>query len=150
MATLAQPRLREWAVSTSGAVVAVLIGWIVLWFPLHGINTLPLASSELTPLHTWLNGLNEAINASRSTSPLFLYVFNPIRLVIDTLVRVIQGLISQPAFGRPAAVLGWLGSSPWRASLLGLRQRQGRAPDHLRTAVHRAGACGRRPWTRWR
>ncbi len=109
MATLAQPRLREWAVSTSGAVVAVLIGWIVLWFPLHGINTLPLASSELTPLHTWLNGLNEAINASRSTSPLFLYVFNPIRLVIDTLVRAIQGLISQPAFGRPAPVLGWLG-----------------------------------------
>jgi len=109
MATLAHPRVRELHISTGRGVAAVLIAWIVLWFPLHGINTLPLASSDLTPLHTWLNGLNEAINASRSTSPLFLYVFNPIRLVIDTLVRVIQGLISQPAFGRPAPVLGWLG-----------------------------------------
>jgi glycine betaine/proline transport system permease protein len=109
MATLAQPRLREWMVSTSGAVAAVLIGWIVLWFPLHGINTLPLAASDLTPLHVWLNDVNAWISANRNTSPIFLYVFNEIRLVIDTLVKLIQGLISQPAFDRPAPVLGWLG-----------------------------------------
>jgi glycine betaine/proline transport system permease protein len=109
MATLAQPRIREWAVSTRTAAAAVLIGWIVLWIPLHGIHTLTLASSDLTPLHSWLNDVNAAVNASRNTSPIFLYVFNEIRLVIDTLVKVIQGLISQPSFGRPAPLLGWLG-----------------------------------------
>ncbi len=65
MATLVQPRVREWAVSTGGAVSAVLVGWIVLWIPLHGIDTLYLASSDLTPLHVWLNDLNTAVNASR-------------------------------------------------------------------------------------
>jgi glycine betaine/proline transport system permease protein len=109
MATLAQPRVREWRISTGRGVAGVLIAWIVLWIPLHGINTLTLASSELTPLHTWLNGLNEAVNASRDSSLLFRFVFDPIRLVIDLLVRFIQGLISQPALGRPAPVLGWLG-----------------------------------------
>ena len=110
MATLAaQPRMRELVVSTRGAVAAVLIAWLVLFIPLRGINTLELASSDLTPLHTWLNDVNVAINASRNTNPLFLYVFNEIRLVIDTLVTLIQGLISQPAFGRPAPLLGWMG-----------------------------------------
>jgi glycine betaine/proline transport system permease protein len=109
MATLAEPRLREWMVSTRTAVASVLVIWIVLWIPLRGINTLTLASSDLTPLHSWLNDLNAAVNASRNTSPIFLYVFNEIRLAIDTLVTVIQGLISQPSFGRPAPLLGWLG-----------------------------------------
>jgi len=109
MATLAQPRVREWRISTGRGVAGVLIAWVVLWIPLHGINTLTLASSELTPLHTWLNGLNETVNASRDSSLLFRFVFDPIRLVIDLLVRFIQGLISQPALGRPAPVLGWLG-----------------------------------------
>jgi glycine betaine/proline transport system permease protein len=90
-------------------VAAVVVGWIVLWFPLRGIHTLSLASSDLTPLHTWLNDVDATVNASRNTSPIFLYVFNEIRLVIDTLVRLVQGLISQPAFDRPAPVLGWLG-----------------------------------------
>jgi glycine betaine/proline transport system permease protein len=109
MATLAQPRIREWVVSTRGAVAAVLIGWIILRIPLRGINTLPLASSDLTPLHQWLNDLNEAVNSSRSSSPFFLYVIDPIRLAINGLVTLIQGLISQPVFDRPAPVLGWLG-----------------------------------------
>jgi glycine betaine/proline transport system permease protein len=109
MATLAQPRRREIAVSTRSAVTAVLLAWIVLWIPLRGTNTLALASSDLTPLHSRLNALNEAVNASRNSNPLFLYVFNVIRLVINAVVVFFQGLISQPAFGRPAPLLGWLG-----------------------------------------
>ena len=68
MATLAPPRVREWAVGTRTTVVAVLLIWIVLWIPLHGINTLALASSELTPLHSRLNDLNTAVNAGRDWS----------------------------------------------------------------------------------
>ena len=109
MATLAPPRIRAWAVSTRNAVAAVLLVWIVLWIPLRGTDTLALASSDLTPLHGRLNDLNEAVNAGRSSSAFFRFVIDPIRLVIALLVRFVQGVISQPAFGRPAPLLGWLG-----------------------------------------
>lgn len=109
MATLAPPRVREWAVSTRSAVAAVLLIWVVLWIPLRGIDTLTLASSDLTPLQSRLNDVNAAVNASRDSSPLFRLLLDPIRLVIDLLVRAVQGVISQPAFGRPAPLLGWLG-----------------------------------------
>jgi glycine betaine/proline transport system permease protein len=109
MTTLAQPRARVWSISTGRAVAAVLLGWLVLWIPLHGMHTLPLAASDLTPLHVWLNDLNAWISANRNTNPIFLYVFNEIRLAIDWLVTFIQSLISQPALGRPAPILGWLG-----------------------------------------
>jgi glycine betaine/proline transport system permease protein len=109
MATLAQPRVWLRNISTGRAVTAVLLGWIVLWIPLHGIDTLPLAPSDLTPLHTLLNDLNAWISANRNSNPVFLYFFNEIRLAIDWLVTSIQALISQPALGRPAPILGWLG-----------------------------------------
>lgn len=109
MATLVRPRLRERVVSTRSAVAAVLLIWIVLWIPLRGTHTLALASSELTPLHSRLNDLNAAVNAGRSSSAFFALVVDPVRLTIDALVQLLQGLISQPAFGRPAPVLGWLG-----------------------------------------
>lgn len=107
MATLVQPRLRERAVSTPAAVTAVLLSWIVLWIPLRGVHTLALAPSELTPLHRRLNDLNAAVDAARDSSA--FVVLDGIRLVIDGLVTLIQGVISQPAFGRPAPLLGWLG-----------------------------------------
>ena len=94
----------------------------------------------------------QAINASRSTSPLFLYVFNPIRLVIDTLVTGHPGP-DQPARLRQARA---------GAGLAGRRRRgQASSPGPSATPRSRcwrsAGccssgcrACGRRPWTRWR
>jgi glycine betaine/proline transport system permease protein len=109
MATLAQPRLRQRVLDTRTAVVAVLLGWVVLWIPLRGVHTLTLGPSELTPLHRGLNDLNAAVDAARGSSPFFRYGVDGIRLAIDGLVAFIQGLISQPAFGRPAPVLGWLG-----------------------------------------
>jgi glycine betaine/proline transport system permease protein len=83
--------------------------WVLLWIVLHGTGGLPLAPAELTPLHRWLNRVNDSVGASRNSNPLFLYVFNEIRLVIDNLVTAIQGLIAQPSMGRPVPVVGWLG-----------------------------------------
>jgi glycine betaine/proline transport system permease protein len=91
------------------AAVGVLAVWVVGWLLLRGRDTLELAAADLTPLHRWINDVNDSVGASRNSSPIFLYFFNEIRLVIDTLVTFVQGLIAQPSFGRPVPVLGWLG-----------------------------------------
>jgi glycine betaine/proline transport system permease protein len=88
---------------------AVLIAWVAIWLPTRGTHTLSLSPADLTPLHEWLNEVNDAVGANRNSSPVFLYFFNEIRAVIDTLVTFLQDLISQPSFGRPVPVLGWLG-----------------------------------------
>jgi len=75
----------------------------------RGRDTLALAQSDLTPLHDRLNSLNDAVGAGRGSNPLFLYFFNEIRQVINVLATFIQALISQPSFGRPVPVIGWLG-----------------------------------------
>jgi glycine betaine/proline transport system permease protein len=90
-------------------IIALLAGWLILAAAFHGRATLSLAQSDLTSLHRWLNDLNDSIGASRNSNPLFVYFFNPIRVVINHLVVFLQGLISQPSYGRPVPVIGWLG-----------------------------------------
>ncbi|GAA3839187.1 ABC transporter permease [Streptomyces phyllanthi] len=90
-------------------VAAILVVWLVLFFVLKGKQTLTLAAADLTDLHRWFNDLNDSIGANRNSNPLFIYFFNEIRLVIDTLVTFIQELISQSSVGRPVPQIGWLG-----------------------------------------
>jgi glycine betaine/proline transport system permease protein len=90
-------------------VVVVLAVWVVVWLATRGNDTLSLSPADLTPLHRWLNDVNDTVGANRNSSPIFLYFFNEIRAAIDALVTFIQALISQPSFGRPVPVLGWLG-----------------------------------------
>jgi len=90
-------------------VAAVLLVWLLLFALLRGRHTLSLAAADLTDLHRWFNDVNDSIGADRDSNPLFLYFFNEIRLVIDTLVTFVQELISQPGAGRPVPQIGWLG-----------------------------------------
>ncbi|MDT7790454.1 MAG: glycine betaine/proline transport system permease protein [Pseudonocardiales bacterium] len=90
-------------------VGGIIVAWLVLWLVFRNFGTLPLDASALTPLHRWVNELNDAVGASRNSNPLFLYFFNEIRLVIDEFVTFVQALIAQPSFGRPVPVIGWLG-----------------------------------------
>jgi glycine betaine/proline transport system permease protein len=92
-----------------GAAVLVMLLWLVGFVLFHGHDTLALAQADLTPVHSQLNNLNDAVGAGRSTNPLFLYFFDPIRQTIDVLATFFQHLIAQPAFGRPVPVIGWLG-----------------------------------------
>lgn len=92
-----------------GAAVMVLACWLIGFAAFRGRDTLALAQSDLTPLHDRLNSLNDAVGAGRGSNPLFLYFFNEIRQVINVLATFIQALISQPSFGRPVPVIGWLG-----------------------------------------
>ncbi|GEC10158.1 glycine/betaine ABC transporter permease [Streptomyces spinoverrucosus] len=96
-------------VSRSMVVGAILVVWLVLFAVLRGKQTLALAAADLTDLHRWFNDVNDSIGANRNSNPLFLYFFNEIRLVIDTLVTFVQELISQPSADRPVPQIGWLG-----------------------------------------
>ncbi|MCR3749798.1 ABC transporter permease [Lentzea californiensis] len=87
----------------------VVLAWLALWLVFRNAWTLSLGAADLTPLHRWINEVNDAVGASRNSNPLFLYFFNEIRLVIDEFVTFIQALIAQPSFGRPVPVIGWLG-----------------------------------------
>ena len=90
-------------------VVAVLIGWGVLAAILKNKWTLALAQSDTTALHRWLNSVNNWVTDHRNSSPIFLYFFNEISLGVGHLVTFLQSLISQPSYGRPVPVIGWLG-----------------------------------------
>ncbi|KOX03367.1 ABC transporter permease [Streptomyces sp. NRRL B-1140] len=103
------PARRARTVSRSTIVAAILVVWLVLFAVLRGRQTLSLAAADLTDLHRWFNDVNDSIGANRNSNPLFLYFFNEIRLVIDTLVTFVQELISQPTAGRPVPQIGWLG-----------------------------------------
>ncbi|MFF5968692.1 ABC transporter permease [Streptomyces collinus] len=103
------PARRAPTVSRSMIVAAILLVWLVLFAVLRGRQTLSLAAADLTDLHRWFNDVNDSIGANRNSNPLFLYFFNEIRLVIDTLVTFVQELISQPTAGRPVPQIGWLG-----------------------------------------
>ncbi|MEV4787171.1 ABC transporter permease subunit [Streptomyces tuirus] len=103
------PARRARTVSRSMIVAAILVVWLALFAVLRGKQTLSLAAADLTDLHRWFNDVNDSIGANRNSNPLFLYFFNEIRLVIDSLVTFVQELISQPAAGRPVPQIGWLG-----------------------------------------
>ncbi|MGP3917147.1 ABC transporter permease subunit [Nonomuraea sp. 10N515B] len=90
-------------------IVAVLAVWVLGWALLNGRDTLALGGAELTPLHTSFSEGMDAIDDSRNSNPFFLYFINYIRLFLDEAVTFVQALISQPSFGRPVPVLGWLG-----------------------------------------
>ncbi|MBA2951086.1 ABC transporter permease [Streptomyces himalayensis] len=105
----AAPVKRVRKVSRSTVVAAILVVWLVLFLVLRGKQTLALAAADLTDLHRWFNDVNDSIGANRNSNPLFLYFFNEIRLVIDTLVTFVQELISQPSADRPVPQIGWLG-----------------------------------------
>ena len=90
-------------------ITGLLLLWLVLFTVLRGRDTLALGAADVTSLHTRLNELNDAVGANRNSNPLFLYFFNEIRLVIEQLTNFASALVSQPAFGRPVPVIGWLG-----------------------------------------
>ena len=106
-ATAARPQVRR--LGRGGIVAAILAAWVLLWIPLHGRATLPLPVSQLSPLHLRLNELRDSINAQRATSPFFSGFIDVIRSGIDQLTIFLQSLISQPAYGRPVPLIGWLG-----------------------------------------
>ena len=116
---------------------------------LKGRDTLFLSPADLTPLHLQVNETSDAIGAGRNTNPLFLYGFNEVRLVIDTVVGWVQALIAQPSGGRPVPQIGWLGVvavATWLAAAFG-GLRVGGADRRRPGRCSGCRGCGPRAWT---
>ena len=100
----------------------VLVTWVLLWVVLRGRDTLFLSPATLTPLHRELNDLSDAVSASRTSNPLFLYGVDVVRRVLDAGVGSVQDLIARPSGGRPVPAVGWLGVvavATWLVAALG-------------------------------
>jgi glycine betaine/proline transport system permease protein len=97
-------KLSRWSLSAG-----LLLGWVVLYAFTRGNDTLALASSDVTGLHTRLNDLNTSVGQNRNSNPIFLYFFNEIQVGSTHLVTAFFSLLSQPVGSRPLPLIGWLG-----------------------------------------
>lgn len=90
-----------------------LLGVIAIWWGLarvfNGKLTLELPMADNTPFTNWVGTGAAAISGNRTTSPFFIYFFNPIRLTINGFVDVIRNWISTPLNGGSSPIIGWAG-----------------------------------------
>ncbi len=110
-------------------LLGTVVGWLICRQLFADRWTLPLAKADLTDLHTNLNDFNDWVGNNRNTSPIFLYFFNEIRLVVDATGTFFTALISKTDVGLGIPQIGWLGVltlltfvafaiSTWRMALL--------------------------------
>lgn len=89
------------------------LGLIAIWYTLSklffGKLTLELPMADNTPVTNVVNNATSAISGNRTTSPFFIYFFNPIRLFINGFVDLFRGWLSTPMNGASAPVIGWAG-----------------------------------------
>jgi glycine betaine/proline transport system permease protein len=108
------------------------LGFITVWFGLSKIFfekfTLELPMADNTPVTTAVNHVSDAISGNRTTSPAFIYFFNPIRLFINGFVDLIRNWISTPMGLSDYPVIGWAG-------LIAIMAFIGYATSRLRIAI---------------
>ncbi len=93
----------------SHLLLGLFVVWVVLAKVFHGVATLELPTAENTPVTTTVGEAAAAIRGNRTTSPAFVYFFNPIRAFIDGFVELIRAVISVPPSGAVIPLIGWLG-----------------------------------------
>jgi glycine betaine/proline transport system permease protein len=91
-------------------VVLLFVVWFAVATILKGHDTLELSTMENTPVTNWLNDAIDSIRANRQSSPLFVYVFTPIRIAVEAFVQGIRSVISLPSGANVIPLVGWLGS----------------------------------------
>ena len=89
------------------------LGFFAAWYGLaklfFGKLTLELPMADNTPVTSIVNNATSAISGNRTTSPFFIYFFNPIRLFINGFVDLFRGWLSTPMNGASAPTIGWAG-----------------------------------------
>jgi glycine betaine/proline transport system permease protein len=100
------------------AALALVVGSVVLYLIFRGTSTLP--HNDDAGIFLWFNGLRDAIDTSRATNPLFLYVLDPIRQVIDAIVAVVLDTLHYVGWVGVTGVAGVIAflAGGWRVALL--------------------------------
>ena len=101
------------------AVIAVVV-FAVLYALFQGQWTIP--HDDTSPVFTALNGIRDWVDLNRTTSPLFVYGFGPIRTGIDALVTGIDSFLALLGWPGILAVTGALGLvfGGWRLAVLAI------------------------------
>jgi glycine betaine/proline transport system permease protein len=105
MSTVMSWLRRRWVL-----LLLLLVAWLVLANIFKGRDTLELSTMQNTPVTQWLNDGIDAIRANRQSNPLFVYLFNPIRVMVEFFVQAIRAVISLPQGSNVIPMVGWLGS----------------------------------------
>ena len=95
---------RRWVL----AVILVVV-WFVTATVLKGVATLELTTTQNSPFTSLLGQFAESLRGNRTTSPAFIYFFNPIRGAVSGFIDLLRALISLPADGNVIPIIGWLG-----------------------------------------
>jgi glycine betaine/proline transport system permease protein len=116
------PAARRLDVRQTRRLVAVglAVAAVLLYLVFRGTGTLP--HDEESPVFSFFNQLRDAIDASRATNPIFLYIIDPLRQVIDQIVKfTLETLHSMGPVGviGVAGVIGFLVGG-WRLALLAI------------------------------
>lgn len=96
-------------VKKSYLLASLFVVWLVLAEVFHGSATLELPTADNTPVTTAFGDAAASIRGNRTTSPAFIYFFNPIRIFINGFVEAIRSVIAVPASGAVIPLIGWLG-----------------------------------------
>ncbi|GAA1779591.1 ABC transporter permease subunit [Nocardioides hankookensis] len=99
----ARPRL--WA------LLAVVVGWIVIWSVTEGMHTLEISTSTRTDVHRWLQDLSDSVaDAFSSDSNVIARALSGFADAMDSVFTWLQHLFTVAPFPRPYPQIGWLGT----------------------------------------
>ena len=88
----------------------VLVVWVATATALKGVQTQELSTATDSPFTAIMRDFAASIRGNRTESPLFIYVFNPIRSAITAFIEFFMGIIAVPADGNVIPLLGWFGT----------------------------------------
>jgi glycine betaine/proline transport system permease protein len=112
------------------ALLAVVVGWIVIWWFAEGKHTLEISTSAITDVHARLQDLSDSVsNAFASQSNWLVAAVNYFADKLDLWFTRLQHVFTVAPFPRPLPQVGWLGTialaalvtfavSGWRLVLL--------------------------------
>lgn len=88
----------------------VVVGvWCVVATLLKGVQTQELSTATDSPFTAWMRDVAAGIRGNRAESPIFVYIFNPIRGFIGGFIEMIMSVISMPTQGNLIPLIGWFG-----------------------------------------
>ena len=90
-------------------LVVTVAAWLIAWRVFNGLFRLPLQAAQVTPLHLWLNSVNDWVGNNRDSNLLFALVFDTIRNAVHWLASVFIHLFVHTDVGLQLPLIGWVG-----------------------------------------